>query len=144
MQERSRNDITDGKSWWCPQCKGRKSIRHGSFFAKSRLPLKKWMLLLHFWLREFPVTTAALDAGIHKSTAIDVYQWFREVCTTTLLNTPIVLGGTGAIVQIDQSDSDGNQLPSYLDEFMWRERYGTTGNQALQSLMTDIAAQYPV
>ena len=103
MQERPRNDVRDGKSWWCPQCKGRKSIRHGSFFAKSRLPLKKWMLLLHFWLQQFPVTTAALDADIHKSTAIDVYQWFREVCTTTLLNTPIVLGGTGAIVQIDES-----------------------------------------
>ena len=39
---------------------------------------------------------------------------------------------------------DGNQLPSYLDEFMWRERYGTTADQAVQSLMTDIAAQYPV
>ena len=61
----------------------------GSFFSKSRLPLKKWLLLLFFWLREFPVTTAALDAEIHKSTAIDVYQWFREVCTTTLLNTQV-------------------------------------------------------
>lgn len=39
---------------------------------------------------------------------------------------------------------DGNQLPSYLDEFMWRERFGKTGSDALQHIMRDIAAQYPV
>ena len=39
---------------------------------------------------------------------------------------------------------DGDQLPSYLYEFMWRERYGKTGNDALQSIMRDIATQYPV
>ena len=68
------------------------------FFANSHLPLKKWLLLLHFWIRQFSVTTVALDADIHKSTAIDVYQWFHEVCTTKLLNTQIMLGGNGAIV----------------------------------------------
>ena len=39
---------------------------------------------------------------------------------------------------------DGNQLPSYLDEFMWRERHGMTGNQALQNIMRYIAMQHPV
>ena len=38
----------------------------------------------------------------------------------------------------------GDQLPSYLDEFMWRERYGTSGLLALQNIMRDIAAQHPV
>ena len=39
---------------------------------------------------------------------------------------------------------DGDQLPSYLDEFMWREWYGKTGNEALQNIMRHIARQYPV
>ena len=51
-------------------------------------------------MREFPVTTAALDAEIHKGSAIDAYQWFREVCSTS---TPIILGGAGKIVEIDES-----------------------------------------
>ena len=38
----------------------------------------------------------------------------------------------------------GHQLPSYLDEFMWRERYGTSTLLALQNIMMDIAVQYPV
>ena len=36
------------------------------------------------------------------------------------------------------------QWPSYLDEFMWRERFGGTAQQALGSLIADIAQQYPV
>ena len=36
------------------------------------------------------------------------------------------------------------ELPSYLDEFMWRERYGKTAGEAFRSIMADIAAFYPV
>ena len=36
------------------------------------------------------------------------------------------------------------QLPSYLDKFLWRERYGKTGGEAWNNIISDIAAQYPV
>ena len=36
------------------------------------------------------------------------------------------------------------QLPSYLDEFMWRERFGTTASSSLDNIIADIATQYPV
>ena len=73
MEERCRNDVIDGVSWWCPQCKGRPSIREGSFFTKSCLTLQKWMILLHYWVRQYPVTDAAEEAEVTKHTAIDVY-----------------------------------------------------------------------
>ena len=38
-----------------------------------------------------------------KRTAIDIYQWLREVCTTKLLSSPIILGGPGVVVKIDES-----------------------------------------
>ena len=37
-----------------------------------------------------------------------------------------------------------HQLPSYLDEFMWRERHGRTTRAALSNIILDIARQYPV
>ena len=35
-------------------------------------------------------------------------------------------------------------MAGYLDEFMWKERYGTTRREAFQSLCRDIALWYPV
>ena len=37
-----------------------------------------------------------------------------------------------------------HQVPSYLDEFMWREQHGVTGRDALTNIMRDIALEYPV
>ena len=37
-----------------------------------------------------------------------------------------------------------HQIPSYLDEFMWRERFGTTNSVVWVSILRDIAQQYPV
>ena len=37
-----------------------------------------------------------------------------------------------------------HQLPSYLDEFMWRERKGRTRDDAFDNFIQAIAAQYPV
>ena len=39
---------------------------------------------------------------------------------------------------------DSNQLPGYLDEFMWRERYGRSASEALRNIMQNISNQYPV
>ena len=103
MRERPREDISDKSSWWCPQCKTRKSIRDGSFFAKSRLTLQKWLLILYLWAREYPVTDVAEEAEVDASTAVDIFQWLREVSTTSLLQTQIILGGENKIVQIDES-----------------------------------------
>ena len=58
--------------------------------------------MLYLWVREYPVTDVAEEAEVSKGSAIDVFQWLREVCTTKLLQTPIVLGGPGVVVQIDE------------------------------------------
>ena len=47
---------------------------------------------------------AVEEAEVQEKTAIDVYQWLREVCSTRLITDgPIVLGGPGSTVQIDES-----------------------------------------
>ena len=59
--------------------------------------------MLHLWSREYLVTDAEDEAEIDRKTAVDIYQWFRGVCTTKLLQKPTILGGTGGVVQIDES-----------------------------------------
>ena len=59
---------------------------------------------MYFWAREYPVGDAAEEAEVQEKTAIDIYQWLREVCSTRLISAgPIVLGGAGVVVEIDES-----------------------------------------
>ena len=55
---------------------------------------------MYLWARQYPVTDVAEEAEVELHTAIDIYQWLREVCSTRLLQAPIVLGVPGKIVQI--------------------------------------------
>ena len=98
-----KSDISDGLIFRCPSCKTTKSLRDSSFFSKSKLTLQKWLVLIYWWVRQYPVTDAAQEASVGRDTAIDVYQWLREVCSTKLIATTIKLGGPGKIVQIDES-----------------------------------------
>ena len=59
--------------------------------------------IFYWWARQYPVTDAAEEADVEKGTAVDVYRWLREVYSTRLLRTPIVLEGPGVIVEIDES-----------------------------------------
>ena len=80
MVERSRSGVADSVCW-------------KSFFSKSRITLQKCFLMILFWVREYPVTKAAVDCKMGRDTAINIYQWLREVCSTALCNQTIVLGG---------------------------------------------------
>ena len=103
MQDRS--DVSDGCCLRCSDCNKRVSIRKGSFFEKSKLTLQKWLLLMHFWCRQYPVKDAAEEVEVSEATTVQVYQWMREVCSHRLcvLDPPIKLGGNGQVVAIDES-----------------------------------------
>lgn len=61
------------------------------------------MVAILFWSREYLVIEMSWEAEIKEDTACGIYQWLREVCTTHLLATPVVLGGPEVVVQIDES-----------------------------------------
>ena len=96
--------------WRCPvrTCKKSVSLRLGTFFETTKIPLRKFLILMYWWVRQYPVTQAAHECEVAKSTAVDVYQWLREICSWRLINhDDLTLGGTGPIhtntVQIDES-----------------------------------------
>lgn len=86
-------------------CRKSVSVREGSFFSQSKLSLQQWLLVIHWWCRQYPVSDAAEEANITKRTAIQCYQYLRDICSWRLINrdAPILLGGPGHIVQIDES-----------------------------------------
>ena len=50
-------------------------------------------------------TDAAQEAKVKKNTAVQAYQYFRDICSWRLLNhdAPLMLGGPGVVVHSDES-----------------------------------------
>ena len=105
MVLQDRSDISDGCRWRCPDCRKTGSIRSGSFFAKSKITLQKWLLLMHWWSRQYAVKDAAEETGVSEPTAVQVYSWLRDVCSYRLcqVDPQVKLGGQGSVVAIDES-----------------------------------------
>ena len=106
-EEQSLNVLVHNIRWRCPDTSCRKSlsIREGSFFAQSKLELWQWLVMLNWWCRQYPVSDAAEEALTSRVTAIQAYQYFRDICSwrLTSVDAPLLLGGPGKIVQIDES-----------------------------------------
>ena len=53
----------------------------------------------------YPVSNAAQEAEVDEKTAIQIYQYCRDICSWRLLNrdAPLMLGGQGVVVKIDES-----------------------------------------
>ena len=56
--------------------------------------------MIAWWAKQYLTTDAATEADATDATACQLYQWLREVCSGTLLETP---RGPGVIVQVDES-----------------------------------------
>ena len=79
-----------------------KTIRAGSYFERSKLPLKKLILLVYCWAYDIPQHAQAKLCGVSYRVTIPWNVYFRDVTTEWLKQNPIQLGGKGVICQIGQ------------------------------------------
>jgi hypothetical protein len=89
---RPLSSTSDGFGWRCTnqRCPKRhtyRTIRTGSFFEKSRVPLGKWLYINYLWSHQNKVSTTVKLVEIGEKTVIQIYQYICDVCTTKLLNT---------------------------------------------------------
>ena len=66
-------------------------------------PLQKWLHLMYLWSIGEKQLQAVDQSGISSRTMVDVYSFFRKVCTDYFSTNPVQLGGDGIICQIDES-----------------------------------------
>ena len=100
-----KRQCTDGFRWRCPRrhCYGTRSIREGSFAARSHLPLAKLLLVIYHWCFSVRLTSCMGMLAIAEHTAVDWFQYMRDECSWKLMAEPILLGGPESIVEIDES-----------------------------------------
>ena len=98
-----KKQLNDGFAWHCvkSKCGSRSyhSVREGSYFSKSKLPLDKYIHLFYLWSQDIQSKDVAETLGISGKSTMQHLQ----VCTSELLQNQTQLGGQGVVVQIDES-----------------------------------------
>ena len=93
----------------CNGCKFTASVRSGSFFDKSHIPLSRIILLIYYWAKMTQQTTVREELEIGSDhTTVDWYNFCRDVCEHYLVNNPVQIGG------IDLDDN-GNIVPKVVE-----------------------------
>uniref|UniRef100_A0A915CM33 Transposase n=1 Tax=Ditylenchus dipsaci TaxID=166011 RepID=A0A915CM33_9BILA len=57
-----------------------KSIRFGTFFARSQLPLETWLLIFYMWANDYSNKQIVKETGLPAPTMCDWLNFCREVC----------------------------------------------------------------
>lgn len=84
-------------------CGTRMSVRKGTFFEKSKLHIHTILQIMFDFVSQTPVTTSANFSGVSTGVAIQWFEYCRDICTSKLLKDKKKLGGTGHIVEVDES-----------------------------------------
>ena len=96
----------DGQIFRCnaKRCRKKRSIRHGSFFSKSRLDLKQQMLLIHLFSKRYPEWLVLEDYDFAQHTVVDWMRFCREICVGVIETMTVgCIRGPDIIVEIDES-----------------------------------------
>ncbi|CAH8588855.1 unnamed protein product [Schistosoma intercalatum] len=87
----------------CPSCWEKKSARTVTFFARSRLSLRQIMIIVANWVIKTPVTLAAAFGDVTETSAVQWYEYSRDICASKMTPLRLSFGGVGCIVQIDET-----------------------------------------
>ena len=92
--------------WRCQQgqCKQDIPVRRGTWLEGSRLTYRQIILFIYCWSKEMTsLSFCNFELEMNESTTIDWNNYLREVCAHTLILNPVVIGGPGKTVEIDES-----------------------------------------
>lgn len=104
MTER-RKGRRDDPMFYCDKraCRKSRSIRHGSFFAQSKLSLCEAMLLLHLWSKGYSEKLITDDFTFSTPTVVDWSRYCRDLCLYHFETENSLIGGPGVTVEIDET-----------------------------------------
>ena len=103
--ENRNPNTSDTVMFQCKVCRKKISVREGSIFSRSRLPLKTLLVLIHSFANSLSMTETMklLVGAINKNTVVQWFTYLREICSQYLVSHPVVLGQNGAVVQMDEA-----------------------------------------
>src|SRR5712671_5519056 len=113
--------FADDKTHKCGECRQRFSIKVGTIFEDTKLPLKKWFIAI--WLitshkKGIASTQLARDVGVTQKTAWFMTHRLREAAKTKSFNRPL-----SGEVEIDETFVGGRER----NKHEWKRQHAGTG-----------------
>lgn len=96
MKEYVKNQLSDGKVFQCNYCQSyQQSIRQGTLFHKSKLPLQNLAYLVFYFSLDVPAYIASrlLGPAVDYKSIINWYYRMREICSKRLISSTLVFDG---------------------------------------------------
>ena len=122
-----RDDKSDDSYHWeCPlnKCRKRRSIRAGSFFEDSKIPLSHWLYIIFLWSIDKSNKKVSLLTGLSLRTVIMALQRLRDICSLKILHGNLKLGGRGKTIETQVQSRAGRSR--HVGFRYGRERYWTS------------------
>ncbi|ETV64954.1 hypothetical protein H257_18250 [Aphanomyces astaci] len=97
------------KPWRCRRaaCTGGGSVERGmrfaSWFKGSKIPMAKLVRLIFAWASRKPVGIVIAEEEIARESGVDWYQYCHDLCSAEMLCAPMLVGGEGVTVEIDET-----------------------------------------
>jgi hypothetical protein len=118
-------NFSDGRTHKCKACRARFSIKVGTIFADTKLPLRQWFIAI--WLitshkKGIASAQLARDLGVTQKTAWFMLHRLRYAAKTKSFNAPL-----GGIVEVDETFVGGKAKNRHVG------RRGGTGRGGLGS-----------
>ena len=103
--------LQDREIFQCNQCKRRHSIRHGSFWFKSRLALNVLLgIFLYFFSQGLNVSQCSkmMQSKVTTKSIIQWYNYFRDICTCYFSNNNVRFN-QNSVVHVDETAIGGKR-----------------------------------
>eukprot|EP00731_Ephydatia_muelleri_P003003 Em0001g3003a len=91
--------------WRCPRkgCRQEVALREGTFFEGSRLGIETIMRIVYLWSVKTPLGKMREEIEFAAQTAVDWYNFIRDICAQYFIDHPSIIGGPGFEIEIDES-----------------------------------------
>ncbi|KAJ4450842.1 hypothetical protein ANN_02273 [Periplaneta americana] len=87
----------------CSVCERRTSITINTWFENANITMEQSLQLIYCWLLGMSLEYTAAETKTAIRTTLDYFSSCREVCYATITNNSEPIGGTGHVVEIDES-----------------------------------------
>jgi hypothetical protein len=101
--------VIDKYRWMCgkgkrgQRCNATRSLRHSSWFTRSKLNLVEIVILTHDIIQKVPSKSIQQKLQIEEHTACDWFHFCGEVVLDFIENNSEMIGGEGKVVEVDES-----------------------------------------